>query len=94
MTSSVVSGLNSNFQKVIESTTINGSIAQLRKKLNNLKNAATYIDKYQDTEEEIERLEEMLYRNDGTKNYSVQSRINSKRNALSNYEKKIDQYLS
>lgn len=91
---SINSVLDSSFEKVISSTAINGSITTLKKKLNNLKNAANYINKYQNTEKEIEKLKDKLYKSDGTKNYSIQNRINTMKNTLNNYENKIDQYLS
>lgn len=78
---------------IINSKNINGSISNLKDKLTNLKKACEYIEKCQSIEEEIFQLEKKLYKKDGKKSSSIQSQINSKKNTLASYERKVDDQL-
>ncbi len=86
--------LNNALNDTINDTSINGSIINLKNKLNDLKKANEYIKIYQNLEKEIRSLEKRLYNHDGTKNKSIERQINSKKNNLKNYENKINNILS
>ncbi len=94
--------LNSSANKVLsdalsnitERTSLNGSIPNLKKYLNNLKEASSYIMKYQTLEKEINNLYALLARAKEKEALSIRSQIRQKENSLKSYEQKIDNLLS
>lgn len=61
LTSSITSNLNTNIDLISNSNTINGSLINLKNKLNTLKNGMTLIEKIQTNEKKIDELTPNLY---------------------------------
>ena len=76
---------------IISSENISGSIKVLKKQLNNLKDASSYIKKYQEAEKEIKELEKRLYKEE----ISYESTQNSKGETIINkvVEWVVDTYV-
>jgi acetylglutamate kinase len=103
LNSKASSKVNKAISSIDTSYAFNGTIVNLKSKLETLKTACEYINKCQSLENEIASLEQNKYLTNVdpvTKmvttsiNPYVQSTINSKNNLLRSYETKVDNLLS
>lgn len=78
---------------ILNSESLNGSIKNLEKNLNNLKNVVDYIATCDGLECDISNLETLLYDEEGNINKEVENKINDKKISLASYEEKIDNLL-
>ena len=86
--------VDDNLDSIDKSKSINGSIAKLKEKLNNLETCAEKISKYQSVEEEIDNLEKNLYNWDGSIDMYVNNKLKDKKKEYKNLEQEIDDLLS
>ena len=81
--------INNAAKDICNLASLNGSINNLKKKLNQLKTVAAYIKCIQELEYEINHLEMQLYDEEGNININIKNRINSKKQSIRNYESMI-----
>lgn len=95
LSSSATEILSKAFNEVISSSSITGSIAVLRKKLNTLKSVASKIKSYQETEKAIREYERKLQRaKTDEQKRAYQNVIRNLRSRLNSQQNEIDSYLS
>lgn len=94
LNSGVCSKVNKAFSSILSSSTYNGNIPKLKRKLTTLRTVAQYIIKYQSVEKNIRELESRLSSASKYNAAYIRSRISALQRTLSNYERNIDNLLS
>ena len=91
--SSVNANLSTAFSTITSSVAVTGSIANLRKKLENLIKADVFIKIYQEIVKDLDRFERLERSSRNNRFGSASSAKNSIKSLLANYESTIDGYL-
>ncbi len=95
LSSSATEVLSKAFNEVRSSSSITGSIAVLKKKLNTLKSVAYKIRSYQETEKSIHNYEQKLQSAETeAQKRSYMNIIKNLKNRLNSQQNEIDNYLS